>query len=76
MAVKNLMCENTHFKGCWKLMLEDDDIALTFKFHKKVQKLDCGDTRSSLFLECKMHFILVKIQHCKLDSLKRWQEGH
>jgi hypothetical protein len=70
MAVNNVMCGNTDFKGCWKLMIEDDDNALTFKFHKKVQKLDCGDTRTSLLPACKMHLILVKIQHCNYTHLK------
>lgn len=70
MAVKILMYGNADFKGWWELTLEDDDIALTFKFHRKVQKLDCGDTRTSLFPEYKMHRILVKIQHCNYTHLK------
>lgn len=70
------MCGNAAFKVFWKLMFEDDDIALTFKFHKKVQKLDYRDARTSLFPECSMHLLIVKIQHCKLHSFKRLQEGH
>lgn len=76
MAVKNLSCGNATFKGFCKLMLKDDDIVLTSKFHKKVQNLYYRDDRTSRFPECKMHLILVKIQHCELHSLKRLQEGH
>lgn len=76
MTVEKLMRRNAAFKGFWKLMLEDYDIVLTFKFHKKVQKLEYKDARTSLFPECKMHLILVKIQRCKLYSFKRLQEGH
>lgn len=76
MAVKNLLCENAAFNVFWKLMFEDDDIALTFKFHKKVQKLYCRVARTSLFHECNMHLLLVKIQHCNLHSFERLWEGH
>ena len=57
-------------------MLEEDDIVPTFKFHQKLRKLDYRDARTSRFPECKMHLILVKIQHCELHSLKRLQEGY
>lgn len=36
MVVNNVMCGNIDFKGCWKLMIEDDDNVLIFKFYKKV----------------------------------------